>query len=162
PVLQPAGPAARRVAGNPGPRLRELAKVKTLLSWSSGKDSAWALHTLRSDGAHDVAGLVTTINQAAERVAMHALRAELLRRQAAAGGLPLWEVPIPSPCSSEEYESAMRALVSRAEAEGIEAMAFGDLFLEDIRAYRERQLAPTRLRPLFPLWGRDTAALARE
>jgi uncharacterized protein (TIGR00290 family) len=136
--------------------------MKTLLSWSSGKDSAWALHTLRADGRHEVAGLVTTINQAADRVAMHAVRTELLRAQADAARLPLWEVPIPSPCSNEQYEAAMRQLIARAESEGVEAMAFGDLFLEDIRAYRERQLAATRLTPLFPLWGRNTTALARE
>jgi len=136
--------------------------MKTLLSWSSGKDSAWALHVLRAGGEHEIAGLITTINQAAERVAMHAVRRQLLQQQASAAGLALWEVPIPSPCSNEEYERAMRALVDRAEAAGVEAVAFGDLFLEDVRAYRERQLATTRLVPLFPLWGRDTAALARE
>jgi uncharacterized protein (TIGR00290 family) len=139
-----------------------VARIKTLLSWSSGKDSAWALHVLRGEGRCDVAGLITTINQAADRVAMHAVRRQLLLEQAAAAELPLWEVPIPSPCSNEQYEAAMRDLVARAEAESVEAVAFGDLFLEDIRSYRERQLAATKLTPLFPLWGRDTALLARE
>jgi uncharacterized protein (TIGR00290 family) len=136
--------------------------VKTLLSWSSGKDSAWALYALQRDADCQLAGLVTTINAAADRVAMHAVRAELLRAQAVAARLPLWEVPIPSPCSNEQYEAAMRALIARAEAEGVEQMAFGDLFLEDVRAYRERQLASTKIQPRFPLWGRDTAALACE
>lgn len=134
----------------------------TLLSWSSGKDSAWTLHRLRRDPRYEVAGLVTTINEAADRVAMHAVRHELLRMQAEAAGLPLWPVPIPSPCSNEQYEAAMSAVVARAEREGIEHFAFGDLFLEDIRAYREAKLAGTRLTPVFPLWGSDTAALARE
>jgi uncharacterized protein (TIGR00290 family) len=139
-----------------------MQRLKTLLSWSSGKDSAWALHTLRSDERYDVAGLVTTMNRAADRVAMHAVRSELLRAQAAAAALPLWEVPIPSPCSNDEYEAAMRDVIVRAEEEGVECFAFGDLFLEDVRAYRERLLATSRLRPIFPLWGRDTHALARD
>ena len=139
-----------------------MRRLKTLLSWSSGKDSAWTLYALQRDAQCEIAGLVTTINQAADRVAMHAVRTELLRAQAAAARLPLWEVPIPSPCSNEDYECAMRALVARAETEEVEQMAFGDLFLEDVRAYRERQLAVTRLTPVFPLWGRDTATLARE
>jgi diphthamide synthase (EF-2-diphthine--ammonia ligase) len=107
-------------------------------------------------------GLLTTINSAADRVAMHAVRAELLRAQAAAAGLPLWPVPIPSPCSNDDYECAMSEAMQRAEAEGIECIAFGDLFLEDVRAYREQKLAATRVRPLFPLWGSDTRALANE
>lgn len=137
-------------------------RLKTLLSWSSGKDSAWSLYELRRDPEIEVVGLITTINSAADRVAMHAVRSELLRVQAEAAGLPLWEVPIPSPCSNEEYEAAMGALVARARESGIEAFAFGDLFLEDIRAYRERQLAASGLALRFPLWGRNTTALARE
>ena len=137
-------------------------RVKTLLSWSSGKDSAWTLDSLRRDDRCELVGLATTINEAAGRVAMHAVRTELLRAQAAAARLALWEVPIPSPCSNEQYQCAMGALIARAEAEGVEQMAFGDLFLEDVRAYREHQLAATRLVPLFPLWGRPTAVLARE
>lgn len=136
--------------------------MKTLLSWSSGKDSAWALHRLRAGGDVDVVGLLTTVNRAADRVAMHAVRSELLRLQAAVAGLPLWTVEIPSPCSNEEYARAMADVIARAEQEQIECVAFGDLFLEDVRAYREAQLAPTRVRPLFPLWGADTTELARE
>lgn len=139
-----------------------MARLKTLLSWSSGKDSAWTLHRLRGDDRYEVAGLLTTINSAADRVAMHAVRSELLRAQADAAGLPLWSVPIPSPCSNEEYERAMSEAMTRAEAEGVECMAFGDLFLEDVRAYREEKLAATRIRPIFPLWGSDTRALAAE
>jgi uncharacterized protein (TIGR00290 family) len=133
-----------------------------LLSWSSGKDSAWALHRLRLAGAVDVVGLVTTVNAAAARVAMHAVRESLLRAQAAAAGLPLVTVPLPSPCTNAEYEAAFGAALARARAEGVDAVAFGDLFLTDVRAYRERQLAEARLAPLFPLWGENTAALARE
>ncbi len=137
-------------------------KTKALLAWSSGKDSAWSLHLLRAAGEVEVVGLLTTINQAFDRVAMHAVRTELLRAQAEAAGLPLWPVPIPGPCSNAEYEAAMGVAMARARREGIEAVAFGDLFLEDIRRYREERLAPTGLAPLFPLWGRPTAALARE
>jgi uncharacterized protein (TIGR00290 family) len=139
-----------------------MTPLKTLLSWSSGKDSAWSLYTLRRDPEVEVIGLITTINAAADRVAMHAVHSELLRAQAAAAGLPLWEVPIPNPCSNEQYEAAMGALVARAVASGVEAFAFGDLFLEDIRAYRERQLAASGLALRFPLWGRDTTMLALE
>jgi len=139
-----------------------MRRLRTLLSWSSGKDSAWTLHTLRSDERYEVAGLVTTINESADRVAMHAVRTELLRTQARAARLPLWELAIPSPCSNEQYESVLRAAIARAEEEAIDCFAFGDLFLEDIRAYREKQLAATKLTPIFPLWGRDTRELARE
>jgi len=139
-----------------------MPKPRTLLAWSSGKDSAWALHVLRQQGAYDVVGLVTTVNSSAERVAMHAVRAELLTEQAATVGIPLWPVPIPSPCSNAEYEAAMRAVIERARIEGVTAFAFGDLFLEDIRVYRERQLADSGLTPLFPLWRSPTDALARE
>jgi len=135
---------------------------RTLLSWSSGKDSAWALHVLRSRGDVEVVGLVTTLNQAAGRVAMHAVREALLERQAAAAALPLWKVPLPWPCSNEQYEAAMGELLERARGEGIEAMAFGDLHLADVRAYRERQLAGTGLEPLFPIWGLPTDRLALE
>jgi uncharacterized protein (TIGR00290 family) len=139
-----------------------MRRLKTLLSWSSGKDSAWTLFMLRNDTRYEVVGLLTTINCAADRVAMHAVRTELLRAQAAVAGLPLWELPIPSPCSDDQYESAMRSVIQRAEEQAIDCFAFGDLFLQDIRAYRERQLASTRLQPLFPLWGRDTRTLAQE
>lgn len=139
-----------------------MPRTKTLLAWSSGKDSAWSLQVLRQAGEVEVVGLLTTINQAFDRVAMHAVRAELLRAQADAAGLPLSTVPIPWPCSNADYEAAMGLAMDRARGEGIEAIAFGDLFLEDIRRYREERLAPTGLRPLFPLWGRPTAPLARE
>jgi uncharacterized protein (TIGR00290 family) len=134
-----------------------------LLSWSSGKDSAWALHVLRQRGEVEVAGLVTTLNEAFDRVAMHGVRAELVRAQAAAAGLPLWPVPLPWPCSNDEYEARMRGVIGKAVAEGVTAFAFGDLFLDDVRAYRVRQLAGTGIEPLFPVWGTpaDTPALAR-
>jgi uncharacterized protein (TIGR00290 family) len=136
--------------------------LKTWLSWSSGKDSAWSLHVLRSGGHAEVTALFTTVNAAFDRVAMHAVRRELLEAQARAAGLPLYAIAIPHPCPNADYERIMGAFVARARAEGIAAMAFGDLFLADIRAYRERQLADTGIAPLFPLWGRDTPALARE
>ncbi|HLJ73758.1 MAG TPA: ATP-binding protein [Thermoanaerobaculia bacterium] len=139
-----------------------MRRLKTLLSWSSGKDSAWTLYRLQRDPRYEIAGLVTTINAAADRVAMHAVRTELLRAQARAARLPLWELQIPSPCSNDEYEAVMRRAVARAEAEAMDCFAFGDLFLEDIRAYREKQLAPTKLQPIFPLWRIDTTQLARE
>jgi uncharacterized protein (TIGR00290 family) len=135
---------------------------RVLLSWSSGKDSAWALHVLRQRGDVDVVGLVTTVNERHDRVAMHAVRVELLERQAVAARLPLWKVPIPDAATNEQYETAMRALVERARGEGIEHFAFGDLFLEDVRGYRERQLAETGIRPLFPLWRMPTPILAEE
>jgi len=134
---------------------------KTLVSWSSGKDSAWMVHVLRSMADVELGGLLTTINADAQRVAMHAVRVELLERQAHALGLPLWQVPIPSPCPNEVYEAAMAAAVARAVEEGFSQVAFGDLFLEDIRQYRVERLAGTGLIPIFPLFGADTAALAR-
>jgi uncharacterized protein (TIGR00290 family) len=133
-----------------------------LLSWSSGKDSAWALHVLQRSRQYEVAGLLTTFNQAANRVAMHAVRRELVEEQAEAAGIPLWSVELPWPCSNSDYEEAMGAACSRAAGEGIEAVAFGDLFLQDVRAYREKQMRCTGLQPLFPLWGLPTAELARE
>jgi uncharacterized protein (TIGR00290 family) len=136
--------------------------VPTLLSWSSGKDSAWTLHTLRQQGTYDVVGLLTTVNSAFDRVAMHGTRASVLRAQAAAAGLPLIEVPLPWPCSNQQYEAVMRDACAAAVAEGIEAMAFGDLYLEDVRRYREERLAGSRITPVFPLWGRDTTVLVRE
>jgi len=137
-------------------------RAKALLSWSSGKDSAWALHTLRQQGNVEIVGLLTTINESADRVAMHAVRSELLRVQAAAAGLPLHAVGIPSPCSNEQYEAAMGAAIRRAQADGITAMAFGDLFLEDIRRYRVEKLAGTGIEPMFPIWGIPTGRLARD
>ena len=138
--------------------------ARVLLSWSSGKDSAWALHRLRSQADAEVVGLLTTFNQAAERVAMHAVRQVLVEAQAAAVGLPLWPVALPFPCNNEQYADIMRGVIAKAQAAGITHMAFGDLFLEDIRAYRETMLAGTGIKPLFPLWGGrgDTPALAQE
>lgn len=132
----------------------------TLLSWSSGKDSCYALAELREDPEVEILGLLTTVNEAADRVAMHAVRRELLERQADALDLPLRVVELPDPCSNAIYEQRMGDFVAAARAEGIECVAFGDLFLEDIRAYRERQLEGTGLAALFPLWGRDTGELA--
>ena len=135
--------------------------TKCMISWSSGKDSAWTVHVLRQRGV-ELGGLLTTINEAAQRVAMHAVRVEVLQAQADALGLPLWQIPIPSPCPNEVYERVMAAAVQRAVAEGFTQIAFGDLFLEDVRRYREERLAGTGLTPLFPLFGADTPALARE
>ncbi len=137
-----------------------MSKPRLLLSWSSGKDSAWALHVLHQKNEYDIVGLVTTVNENFARVAMHGVREELLRAQADAAGLPLWRVPLPHPCPNGEYETRMRALIARAVAAGVTHMAFGDLFLEDIRAYREQQLAGTGIAPVFPLWGLDTRQLA--
>ena len=135
---------------------------KTLVSWSSGKDSAWMIHVLRQQPDIQLAGVLTTVNEVYQRVAMHAVRVELLEAQADALGLPLWQIPIPSPCPNEVYERVMAAAVARAVGEGFTHMAFGDLFLEDIRRYREEKLAGTGLTPIFPLFGADTTALARE
>ncbi len=133
-----------------------------LMSWSSGKDSAWALHLLRRKPGVEVCGLLTTLNMEFDRVAMHGTRRSVLEAQARAAGLPLWIVPLPWPCSNEQYEARMAEVCRKAVAEQIDAVAFGDLFLADVRAYRERQLAPTGLEPLFPLWEIPTDALARE
>jgi uncharacterized protein (TIGR00290 family) len=136
--------------------------VKAWLAWSSGKDSAWALHVLRRDPRVEVAGLLTTLSAARCRVAMHDVRVELLLAQAESAGLPLHVVRLPDPCPNDEYETAMRAALEAARGQGVEAVAFGDLFLEDIRRYRETQMAGTGLALLFPLWGRPTRELARE
>jgi uncharacterized protein (TIGR00290 family) len=135
--------------------------VRTLLAWSSGKDSAWTLHVLQQQGIR-VEALLTTINGAADRVAMHGVRRELLEAQAEAAGIPLWPVPLPWPCTNDDYESRMADACRRAVAEGFDTIAFGDLFLRDIRAYREKQLAGSGLTPVFPLWEIPTASLARE
>ena len=135
---------------------------RVLLSWSSGKDSAWTLHVLRRDSSIEICGLLTTLNSEFDRVAMHGVRRAVLEAQAAAAGLPLWIVPLPWPCPNEVYEQRMAETCQRAVAEKIDAVAFGDLFLEDVREYRVRQLAPTGLEPLFPLWQIPTDALARE
>jgi uncharacterized protein (TIGR00290 family) len=134
---------------------------RALLAWSSGKDSAFTLNVLREQGV-EVTGLLTTINDAFDRVAMHAVRLELLRAQADAVGLPLVEVRIPWPCPNEAYEAAMAEALAAARERGTTAVAFGDLFLEDVRRYREERMSGTGLVPLFPLWGRPTRALAEE
>ncbi len=136
--------------------------TRVALSWSSGKDSAWALHLLRQDPGVEVVALITTIDEQSGRVPMHGVRCELVELQAKSVGLPLWAVPLPWPCSNEEYEIRMSALCDRALRANVDAMAFGDLFLADIRAYRERQLRGTALQVLFPLWQIPTADLAHE
>ncbi len=140
--------------------MKPAAARRTWLSWSSGKDSAWALETLRRDPTYDVSALVTTVAPSQGRVSIHGVRLELLRSQAEAIGLPLHLVELPSPCSNLQYEEAMASLIALAEHEGVELMAFGDLFLTDIRAYREKMLAATRIDPVFPIWGLPTASLA--
>ena len=137
-------------------------RARTLLSWSSGKDSAWSLHILRQMPDVEVVGLLTTVNEVADRVAMHAVRSELLRAQAEAVGLPLHSVPIPWPCSNADYEAAMAGAIERAKSDRVTVMAFGDLFLQDIRTYRVEKLAGTGIDPLFPVWGIPTDRLARE
>jgi uncharacterized protein (TIGR00290 family) len=134
---------------------------KILLAWSSGKDSAWALHLLRSQGA-PVAALLTTLDEVAGRVAMHAVRRNLLEAQAASAGLPLRQVPLPWPCTNDDYAARMAGACRSAVAEGFDTVAFGDLFLRDIRAYRERTLSGTGLTPIFPLWDLPTPTLARD
>src|SRR5882724_6775846 len=135
--------------------------IKCLVSWSSGKDSAWTVHVLRQHPDVQMAGLLTTINESAQRVAMHAVRDAVLQAQADALGLPLWRIPIPSPCPNEVYVRAMAEAVARAVGEGFTHDAFGDLFLEEVRRYREERLAGSGLTPLFPLFGADTTVLAR-
>jgi uncharacterized protein (TIGR00290 family) len=135
---------------------------RVALSWSSGKDSSWALHVLRQSHELEVVALITTFNCMFDRVAMHAVRRRLVNQQAQRVGLPLWPIDLPWPCSNAEYEAIMTGVLEQAVAQDIHAIAFGDLFLEDIRAYREKQLQGTRLEPLFPIWGLSTAALARD
>ena len=132
------------------------------MSWSSGKDSAWALHVLSQSPEIRVSALLTTFNSAANRVAMHAVRRALVEEQAQRVRLPLWSVDLPAPCSNAEYGELLQPIFSRARASGITAVAFGDLFLEDIRQYREQQMRPTGLKPLFPLWKIPTGQLARD
>lgn len=142
--------------------MADMARHKAWVAWSSGKDSAWALHTMRQSCEFEVVALLTTINSTHHRVAMHAVREPLVEMQADAAGLPLVKVPIPSPCTNDLYEQAMSEAMARARAEGVRHVAFGDLFLEDIRAYREKHLAACGMTPIFPLWSRDTRRLAEE
>ena len=139
-----------------------MHKKRILLSWSSGKDSAWALHLLRQRKDVEVVALATSFNEEFGRVAMHAVRRELVLEQARRAGLPLWQVPLPWPCSNAEYEARMAEVWQRAREERIDQVAFGDLFLEDIRAYRIQQLAPTSLEPIFPVWRIPTVQLAAQ
>jgi uncharacterized protein (TIGR00290 family) len=139
-----------------------MSRPKALIAWSSGKDSAWALHEMRRAGEFDVTGALTTVTGAFTRVSIHGVREELLDAQLTAAGLSARKVRIPYPCPNEIYEREMAAAVAQAREDGITHIIFGDLFLEDVRAYRERNLAGTGIVPLFPLWGRDTSVLARE
>jgi uncharacterized protein (TIGR00290 family) len=137
------------------------AERRVVVSWSGGKDAAWALHELRRDRSVEVVGLLTTVNSEFARVAMHGVRIELVRRQAQAAGLPLHEIPLPWPCSNEQYEAAMASAVERVRDQWQAThVAFGDLFLQDVRAYREERMRGTGLEPLFPLWLRPTGELA--
>lgn len=144
-----------REASEPGP-----ARERVVVAWSGGKDSAWALARLREDPSIEVVALFTTTRADDDRVIMHGTPRPLLLAQAAALGLPLWEAALPSPCPNQVYEAAMSTILERARAAGATAFAFGDLFLADIRAYRERMLEGTGLRPIFPLWGEATGPLA--
>jgi uncharacterized protein (TIGR00290 family) len=137
-------------------------KKRALLSWSSGKDSAWMLHVLRQQNELELVGLLTTVNRQFNRVAMHGTRVELLEAQAAAAGLPLIAVPLPWPCSNTDYEAIMKKTIAAAVKQGVEVIAFGDLFLREIRAYREKQLEGSGLAPVFPLWEIPTRELAEE
>jgi len=141
-----------------------MSARKILLSWSTGKDSAWALHCLRKSGDGEIAGLMTTTTGEADqgRVTIHGIGLAILQTQARAAGLDIRQVHLPDPCPNSAYEAAMEDFVTTARADGITHIAFGDLFLEDVRRYREDKLAGTGLEPIFPLWGRDTADLARE
>lgn len=137
-------------------------RSKALIAWSTGKDSAWALHEARRAGRFDIVGALTTVTDTFERVSMHGIREELLRKQLDAAGLSPIIVHIPFPCSNAIYEQKMAEAMGKARASGVTYMIFGDLFLEDVRAYRERHLKGTGITPVFPVWGRPTRALARE
>ena len=137
-------------------------RPKALIAWSSGKDSAWALHEARRAGGFDIVGALTTVTDTFARVSMHGVREELLRAQLAAAGLPALIVRIPYPCPNEIYEREMAAAIADARARGVTHIIFGDLYLEDVRAYRERQLAGSGITPVFPLWQRPTEQLARD
>ena len=143
--------------------MRSRGKLpKAMIAWSSGKDSAWALHDVRASGAFDIVGALTTVTDTFARVSMHGVREELLCAQLEAAGLPATVVRIPYPCANDIYEREMAAAMCVAKAQGVTHVIFGDLFLEDIRAYREARLRDVGLIPVFPLWQRPTAALARE
>jgi uncharacterized protein (TIGR00290 family) len=135
-------------------------KTKTLVSWSSGKDSAWALHVLRDDPAAELVGLFSTAGEKHGRASMHATRVELLGRQAHAAGLPLEIIWLPEPCTAEQYGNVMQRFIEESAARGVRRIGFGDLFLEDIRRYREKQLRGTGIEPVFPVWSTATRELA--
>ena len=160
-----SGPAVRHRGDDDTMKsiISTMQKSRILLSWSSGKDAAWTLHVLRQSAQVEVVGLLTTLDGASDRVAMHAVRRVLLERQAEEAELPLLTASLPWPCTNAEYEAVLsEALADARERLSVTHVAFGDLFLSDVRAYRERQLAGTGLTPLFPLWGRPTHTLARE
>ena len=140
----------------------DRARPKALIAWSSGKDSAWALHEARRAGGLDIVGALTTVTDAFERVSMHGVREELLAAQLEAAGLPAITVRIPYPCPNEVYEREMAAAIADAKANGVSHIIFGDLFLEDIRAYREAKLKDTGITPVFPLWQQPTGPLAQK
>jgi uncharacterized protein (TIGR00290 family) len=137
-------------------------RPRAVVSWSSGKDAAFALNEVRKAGELEVVGLLTTVTETYGRVSMHGVRESVLDAQARAAGLPLHKVAIPSPCPNEVYERAMESMLGRLAAEGVRRVVFGDLFLEDIRSYREEKLRGTGIEPVFPLWGRSTPRLAEE
>jgi uncharacterized protein (TIGR00290 family) len=139
-----------------------MTKPKALIAWSSGKDSAWALHEMRRADEYEVVGALTTVTETFQRVSMHGVREEILHAQHEAVGLRSVIVPIPYPCPNEIYEARMAAALDDAKRQGVSHVIFGDLFLEDVRVYREQKLAGTGITPLFPLWQRPTDALARE
>lgn len=139
-----------------------MTKPKAVVAWSSGKDCAFAHYTAHQSGDYDIIALFTTTNEAFDRVAMHGTRNSLLQKQADALGLNLISVPLPFPCSNEQYEDRMKRATDTLIDLGIDVMIFGDLFLQDIRTYRENQLNGSGIRPVFPIWGRDTGQLARE
>jgi uncharacterized protein (TIGR00290 family) len=139
-----------------------MNRPKALIAWSSGKDSAWALHVMRQAGDYEIVGALTTVSETFDRVSMHGVRNALLMEQLEAARLPPTLVHIPFPCPNDVYESRMETTLAAAKTDGITHVIFGDLFLEDVRAYREQKLAGTGITPLFPLWQRPTAALARE
>lgn len=139
-----------------------MDKPKALLAWSSGKDSAYALYRARKQGDYDIIGLLTTVTDSYRRVSMHGVREEILDLQAARAGLPVTKVRIPAPCPNDIYERAMAAALSKAADDGVSCVIFGDLFLEDLRQWREDRLAEIGMEASFPLWGPDTDKLARE
>jgi uncharacterized protein (TIGR00290 family) len=139
-----------------------MTPARALIAWSSGKDSAWALHEVRRAGAYQIVGALTTVTETFSRVSMHGVREELLAAQLDAAGLAPVRVPIPYPCPNDVYETRMATTLAAAQADGVTHVIFGDLFLEDVRAYREQKLAGSGITPVFPLWGRPTDALARD